>query len=395
MTLAAVPGCKSLADLHSLTRGAIDMYLLSKQQSGHVGGIGYWQIANGYTAIALHDLWSRSRHYQGLVEDALMKIESAQPTFVNEFNDDTMWWAICSVTAYKAYGNEIHLARARQIQRHVSGSVVRKGQCTVRGMDMEGAVFWTTKHHEQNLNSITTGLYAELCAELANSSDPEIGAPNLESQHLKSDHQGIWKSFQARFKDIPTSSSPTPDSYVNEAARSLDWIERCRLSNGIVLDTIKVRDHEFVDWMFTYNTGQTIGACVALVNARHGDSSLQGKYLELACYLARTCMKYSHWNINGVLAELNAYGPTNHDPFQNDDAVGFKSILVRHLARLFDCIGRIPSPSGFVKDTPELIRDYVNKIFVSLRQENVNDVHQYGPWWGKCCRFLYFNPLRI
>ncbi|KAL9106065.1 MAG: hypothetical protein Q9227_008851 [Pyrenula ochraceoflavens] len=379
MDFLTAVGCGSRAELVNITRAAIDMFLLSKQDSGQIGGIGYWQNANGYTAIALHDLWSGSQHYRSVVEDALMKVEAQQHNFINEFNDDSMWWAMCSIAAYQAYGNELHLHRARRIQSHVRRSVVRKGEFSVHDMDMEGAVFWTTKKEEQNLNSITTGLYSELTAELT-----RIQLANSGSQTLKSPSKRVWGSLQERIKGalVPQEDSKTVD--LESSIASCGWIRRCRLSDNIVKDTIRVRDKELIDWIFTYNTGQAIGACTAIARASSGDTAMQCRYLDLACGLAQKAMQYMHWNIDGVLTEYHAYGPDNHDPYKNDDSVGFKSIMLRHLAKLWETIQESShSNSSFILDTARLIRDYVNKIFMSLRRYNVNDVHQYGPWWSK------------
>lgn len=359
------------------TRRAIDVFLLSKQLDGSIRGLGYWQTANGYTAIALHDLWAGSLHYKSLVESALSAIESAQPGFINEFNDDSMWWALASIAAYHAYGhNKVHLERAKQIHRHVANSVVERGQYEVHGMDMEGGVFWTTRPDEQNLNAITTGLFAELSGELA----------VLEASEGNDDTR---RSLQKHFHPIRTSKPLTRKkihrSLCETALYSLEWIRRCRLSDSIIKDTIKVRDQELIDWIFTYNSGQCIGACVAIAKSFEEGSSHRDELLRCACHLAEAAMNLPYWHdADGILTEAHAYGPQNHEAHENDDAVGFKSILVRNLGKLYKELTRLTpdDPSCFFGTIRLHLQDYFILQFNSLQTVNVNEISQYGPWWA-------------
>ncbi|KAL9623165.1 MAG: hypothetical protein Q9160_002480 [Pyrenula sp. 1 TL-2023] len=352
-------------NLLATTQKAIDIYLLSKEPCGSIKGIGYWQVANGYTAIALHDLWSGSLRYKSVVESALQSIDSTHPNFINEFNDDTLWWALASIAAYYAYGHDnTHLKRARNVHRHVAKYVVKRGEYEVHGMDMEGGVFWTSKPNEQNINAITTGLFAELSAELAVlGADERIGvlAPDVQ---------------------FP----PQPGShYLPYAWLSLKWIERCRLSDHIVSDTVKVRDRELIDWIFTYNTGQCIGACTAILKSLTECGSDRAKLLHFACHLAEAAMNRPDWHeIDGALTESGAYGPQNHKAYENDDAVGFKSILVRNLAKLYAKLEHLPptEQSDDLEKTRAHIHDYLVLQFNTVQTNDVNEISQYGPWWA-------------
>ena len=67
-------------DMPQTTQRAIDMYMLSVKPSGEMGGIGWWQTANGYTAMALHDLWShRSMHNYERLSQAVKGCETIRP----------------------------------------------------------------------------------------------------------------------------------------------------------------------------------------------------------------------------------------------------------------------------------------------------------------------------
>lgn len=47
------------------------------------------------------------------------------------------------------------------------GCVIKRGQHQFQEWDMEGALFWTTREGDFQVNSITTGLFVELSARLA------------------------------------------------------------------------------------------------------------------------------------------------------------------------------------------------------------------------------------
>ena len=332
-----------------ITQQAIDVFLFSKQDNGEIGGIGYWQTANGYTAITLHDLWSQSSRNQGIVRDLTAKVESHHRNFINEFNDDTLWWAVCLIHLYQATQDHHYLDKAAEIWKHISRSVVRKGQYNVHGMDMEGGVFWTTKPGEDQLNSITTALYAEFCALLATATS-------------QSDHR---------------SRLPDPRTLVDAARTSLAWILRCRYRENecVVLDNIKLKSRELVDWAFTYLTGGTIAACAALYSAT-GDMS----YINLATQMARNSMTRREWvEADGTLTESGAYGRGNHEAWKNDDAVGFKSVLVRGLAKLYKVL---VDGGGLERQLRQEIASFVRRNFDSLIQRNTNGKGQFGPWWA-------------
>lgn len=188
------------ANIVNITQQAINMYMYSKQDDGSMGGLSYWQTANGYTAIALHDLWSGSRNnYQNLA-DAIKTSENHHSGLVNEFNDDTLWWAVCCIDMYNIGGDPWFLDKAKDIWKylHHKHSICGRGQVSFRGRDMEGACYWTTRDGEEAINTVTTGLYAELCARLALI---ERDAPADEKHHRMS-----WLVNQKKLATATTSS---------------------------------------------------------------------------------------------------------------------------------------------------------------------------------------------
>jgi len=333
-------------DLAHVSQGAIDMFFLSKQDNGEIGGIGYWQTANGYTAVVLYDVWSNTNRNRRVLEDQINRVTHFHPNLINEFNDDTLWWAQCCMAMYELTSSPHYLDIAIAIWNHVSRSVVRRGAHNVHNMDMGGGVFWTTKPGEDALNAITTGLFAELSALLATL--PQGHHPRL----------------------------PNHQTLVTSARASLDWITRCRYRahDAIVTDTIKLRTSECVDWTFTYNTGALLSACVATYTATRDH-----QYVVLGSTLARAAMSRDGWvDSNGVLTEAGAYGPERHKAHENNDAVGFKSVLLRALAKFYIVLRRFDLDS----ELAGLIAEFVRRNYRAVTERDTNGRNQYGPWWN-------------
>ncbi|RMZ84392.1 hypothetical protein DV738_g631, partial [Chaetothyriales sp. CBS 135597] len=300
-----------------ITRQAIEVFLAARNDNGSIAGIGYWQVANGYTAIVLHELWSVAQKQQtpaptpspslpnfvSVVQESFEQIESTQPGFINEYNDDSMWWAMANLELFTLTNEAVYLEAAYRIWSHVKQYRLSKGEVIFRGMDMEGAVYWTTRDNETQLNTITTGLFAELSARLAGF----CTGPDYDTAREQ-------------------------DDMISLAQGSLAWILRCRFDP----------QRNLKDWTFTYTTGQTIAASVAIHKALVASPSRGGEgkdadFLALACDLAQSAMHRHHdpaWvDLDGTLSSAEYPGQDN-SPWDNNDAVGFKSILLRSLAKL-------------------------------------------------------------
>lgn len=350
-------------NLGGITQQAINTFMYSKQSDGTMGGIGWWQSANGYTALTLHELWSGNRsNYQSLA-NAVKKAESNHAGLTNEFNDDTLWWALCCLHLYNAAGDPWFLSKAKEIwsYMHKKDSICSRGSVFFRGRDMEGACFWTTRDGEEAINTVTTGLYAELSARLALL---ERGSQDKQGHLSRLLHQ----------------TKIGHDEYIEAARCSLGWILRCRyrVKDAIVLDTIMLEKDEEIDWTFTYTTGIAIGVCALLFELLR-----QPEYLELALHLANKAMRKSSWvEENGTLTEIDAYGKGKHDPWENSDGVGFKAVLIRQLGTLYEVLMRTRPDHQKAMATAQLIRTFINVNFQSLQERNTNGNGQYGPWWN-------------
>lgn len=276
-------------DLARITQECIDVFLQSKLENGKIRGIDWWQTANGYTATALHDTWSSENRLQNYdnVADAIRQCESGKPGFINEFNDDTLWWALCCLHVYAIRKDPWVLDRAVHIWHHIhdSNSICKQGQAHFQNLDMEGACYWTTNLDEEQVNSISTGLFAELSVRLGLVSDGEV----LNAH-----------STMPLLGQKPTSR----EDYIEAARCSLGWILRCRYrdEDALVLDNFLLRQQIAQDWTFTYTTGVTIGVCALLLEATQST-----EYLALACDMAQKAMVRPSWvEKNGVLTEHSA-----------------------------------------------------------------------------------------
>ncbi|KAK4504858.1 hypothetical protein PRZ48_002821 [Zasmidium cellare] len=335
------------ANLGEITQRSVDVYFMSKRPNGEMGGIGWWQSANGYTAIALHDLYASSKQNYEALSTALRDCEKGKSGFFNEFNDDTLWWGLCCLHVYEIGGDSWFLEKAKGVWRHVRdvGGVCRRGEAKFRGVDMEGAVYWKTDQDCEQINSISTGLFAELSVRLA-----------LVERRTSSKRSLLGSFFWRK------------DASIHEY----------RADDAIVLDNILLKQQIAQDWTFTYTTGVAIGVCALLYEMTREDECLT-----LACTMATKAMTRSSWvEDNGVLTEHGAYGKGNHEPSQNSDAVGFKAVLMRHLATLYGVVRRTACVERQACEMADLIKTFVNVNLQSQLERNTNGNGQYGPWWN-------------
>ena len=427
------------------TQEAFGIYMASERKgTGMIAGIQYWQVANGYTAMALHDLWSGSSENKDLLHENLITVmdsvghdgtppgegdggSSRGKGFVNEFNDDSMWWALAALETWRLTGEERLIAAARHVWQVVSGYVLQPGT-EVGDVDMSGGVIWTSRKDESSVNAITTGLYAELGARLA--------------------------PYEPHGSELRVK-------YLRAAQDALGWILRTRYDKKehAIMDTIDFKTGERHDWTFTYNTGQTIAAAVALYQAlkqspeyydnaaatatsssrprmrfmpRTDDTTgapdwstaaatqekkptiiTPSQYLRTALDLAAPALTRTEWvDADGTLTERGAY-PGRGDPpmpaTRNNDAVGFKAVLLRSLVKLYRVLRDDGNSDEQQAQVAQNIKAFAQTQFVSLmvrardfgggeegaayanttqddgesgRDRATDPPMQFGPWWA-------------
>lgn len=273
---------------------------------------------------------------------------------------------------YNINSDEWYLNTAKNIWQHVRKFVVPRGKINIHDMDMEGGVFWTSKPDEGHLNSITTGLFAELSARLALI---ERANPSGSEEGGSSEHHGFRDMLKSKLSH--GSKGASSEEYVQTAKQCLGWILRCRYRprDAIVLDTIRTKIRELVDWTFSYNTGVAMGVCSLLYQLTKDQ-----EYLTLACNLARKAMVRPNWvEGDGTLTEM--YRKGQHQAEKNDDAIGFRAVLMRHLAMLYEMLITERPANQHAEETAGLIKAFILTNFNSLQERNTNGNGQYGPWW--------------
>lgn len=370
-------------DMPQATQRAIDMYMCSQRPNGEMGGIGWWQTANGYTAMALHDLWShRSMHNYPKLAHAVKSCESSRAGFINEFNDDTLWWGMLCMDLYALGGDAWFLEKAKGIWEYMRrrGCVIQKGQYQFREWDMEGALFWTTRKDDWQVNSITTGLYVELSARLANVEKQQNGVGGGSSGGAKEKHPRLAKMMDAVGMGVGHGShGGSYEEYIEAARCSLGWILRVmyKPKEGLVTDNILLKKGEKRDWTFSYLTGTAIAACAGLYEATG-----QMEYLKLAIHMAHKGLKNLGWvEKDGVLTECGQWRKGQNNPMENNDCIGFKSVFMRHMGTLWEVITRLNPPDEAAHREARWIKTFVNINFNTLQEKNTNGNGQYGPWW--------------
>ncbi|KAL1701073.1 glycoside hydrolase family 76 protein [Schizophyllum commune] len=154
---------------------------------------------------------------------------------------------------------------------------------------MAGGVFWKTDPADNAINSITTTLYMTLSAYLGEA---------------------------------------TGDSkYISAAMLSANWVRDLNMKDNLVLDTIHANDcsRSPDNWLFTYNSGKFLEGLEILVDLTDDEG-----YRSLAANVANSAMKTGAWNRDdGVITE-------GASPNENNDNVGFKSILIRALDETYN-----------------------------------------------------------
>ena len=117
---------------------------------------GWWNSANALTAVLDYMLSSGDRRYLWVVENTYaQKIDAAQGNFINEFVDDTGWWALAWIRAYDLTGDAKYL---RTAQRDVD--FMWQAHDDTCG----GGLWWTVNHTYKN--AIASELFIQAAAQL-------------------------------------------------------------------------------------------------------------------------------------------------------------------------------------------------------------------------------------
>lgn len=296
----------SLQDRQAKAKAAIDVIAPRTTSNGEFQDVGFWgSAATVYSAMANYDHFVSSTTYKNTVVDGLNKVFSEYAHFDQfGYNDDALWWATASYYAFRAYGDRNLLQHAVDtwnavLPYQITSAQASSGTTPVKNFGIRGncnsvtnagAVFWRPTNDDDNLNSVTAGLFLTLSAYLAQENSGQ-------------------------------------SQYVNAAIAASNWIRNANTNaNNIILDTIHAKDcsRSPDNWLFTYNTGKYIEGTNVLASVT-GDSSWTTKVTQVAA----AAVKNGPWQgSNGVITE-------GASPNSSNDGVYFKSAFVRALNELF------------------------------------------------------------
>jgi len=277
MAAAVLVGCGAQAPSEL---PAVDALVrLYDQGTGVWPTSGWWNSANALTALTDYMISSKDHRYAWVIENTYTKKRYAgQGNFINDYVDDTGWWALAWIRAYDLTGDKRYLDTA---QRDVD--FMWRNHDVVCG----GGVWWTVSH--QYKNAIANELFVKASAELAQRLG---GAGTVYLQHAVS----LWNWFEA-------SGVIKADQLVNDGLNA-----SCGNNDGPT---------------WTYNQGVLLGGLIDLAGATGDDS-----YLVRARTLADSSSTSEQFNIDGVLTEpCEQHGCDVNGP-------SFKGIYVRNLGEL-------------------------------------------------------------
>src|ERR1700712_5505981 len=253
---------------------------LYDQGSGVWPTTGWWNSANAMTALTDSMIASGDHRYVWVLDNTYSKkLHAAQGNFINQFTDDTGWWALAWIRAYDLTGDSRFLGTARRAVDHMWS--LHDDVCG-------GGLWWTTNRTYQNAvtNELFVTAATQLSVRLGNA-----GQPYLE--HAIS----VWNWFDS-------------SGMINDELLVNDGLDRATCSNN-------------GGSTWTYNQGVLLGGLVELAQATGDDS-----YLTRARELADASTTSDRLNVDGVLTEpCEQSGCDINGP-------SFKGIFVRNLGQL-------------------------------------------------------------
>lgn len=252
--------------------------------SGRIGG-GWWTGAVALSTVMTYRQATGDGQYDYAISDAYAK----NPSFTNDYIDDTGWWALVWLQAYDITGNRNYLTTAETTTNYMHNY-----WDTTCG----GGVYWSTA--KQYKASIANELFLAATAGL---------------------HNRI----------------PGDTTYLGWANAEWTWFQGSGLINGnLVQDGLNVSGCSHNTANYTYNQGVVLQGLAELTKAT-GDTGLLTTARSIA---AAATQKF---NRNGVLYE-------GCEPNCTGDGQSFKGIFIRYLRALATAAGTTDY-DGFISTT--------------------------------------------
>jgi predicted alpha-1,6-mannanase (GH76 family) len=239
---------------------------------------GWWNSANAITVIANYTAATKSSQYLSVLAQTFDNAPGSQghANFINNYYDDSGWWALAWIAAYDATGNSSYLSMAETIFTYMTG-----------GWDnvCDGGIYWTTARSYKN--AVANELFLDVAAKLANRTTGTASASYL-----------VWA--QKEWAWFINSGMINSSNLIN------DGLSGACLNNNAT------------EW--TYNQGVVLGGLVELYKADQ-DPTLLPKAQAIA-----TAVTTKLVNSQGILVDTSVSG---------GDAPQFKGIFMRNLMALY------------------------------------------------------------
>jgi hypothetical protein len=195
--------------LSDIAASAISAMMGMRNSDGSFTEIGWWQAANAYTAAISYDKYTGSNTFSSQISQGMKSLIEEGPSDIfktrgpglrNEYNDDSLWWALACIDAAETYGDATFSAQAKALWQWihdaslitetgiapsmggVSRTVVLSDQCS-----LEGGVYWTSLANEDYVNSITTALMMQMSARLGMGDSAQVTADWLRRHTVDGD----------------------------------------------------------------------------------------------------------------------------------------------------------------------------------------------------------------
>ena len=245
--------------------------------TGLFRGTGWWNSANGITALADASRDLRTTAFDSIFENTFTAAPHRFSGFLNEYYDDEGWWALAWLDVYELRGEPRYLQMAESIFADMTG-----GWSDTCG----GGIWW--KKNEHYKNAIANELFLAVAVRLALLSPRESRA-----------------------------------EYLDWAEREEHWFLSSGMINGrsLINDGLDASCHNNRRATWSYNQGVILTGLVGFSRLTHDAGALQ-KANEIAIAASKDLTEKK-----GIL----------HDPCEPNcgaDGIQFKGIFVRNLTSL-------------------------------------------------------------
>jgi predicted alpha-1,6-mannanase (GH76 family) len=266
-------------------------------ETGLFRGTGWWNSANGITALADASRTLHTHQYDILFENTLQKAQQKFPQFRNEYYDDEGWWALAWLDVYDLKHDRRYLQMAQSIFSDMTGGW--NDSCG-------GGLWW--KKNERYKNAIANELFLAAAA------------------HLASVTKGGDRA-----------------KYLDWAEREWRWFRNSGMINSdfLINDGLDSACHNNGRTTWSYNQGVILDGLVALKQVRSDESSMT--YVRNIASAAMSRLADG----NGVLHDAC-------EPKCGEDGVQFKGIFARNLVSEATIEGSATIPDFLAKNADSL-----------------------------------------